>query len=380
MTEWWNWYYIENQISPHFFYYPVRLMIEKGFDTEVLTVLHPERRELKYETRKNLSIYRLERKTMPMLCFHLLKQISRKNYSLIHMHDIYWLADSASWIASRIKNIPVVYTSHNHFQFSRLLEQTSQLPFMRERLIRRLLVESSEKHVFIAFTKAEAETYSRIGVKRIEVIPHGIDPEFFNVEHDKNVAEKYKLGDFNILCVGAYDHRKGQRFLVRSMPKILKQCHSAKLLLVGRVYSTPQMDYLEELRSDVSRLGLENCVRFISDLSRSELIQIYLASSMFALPSQAEMFGLVFLEAMAAGLPIMTVKKPHITELLGNGKAGILVDRDQESIEGAMLSLLENTRLRKNLQRNGFQLVQEKYRLDKVIQQLWNLYQRMMND
>jgi glycosyltransferase involved in cell wall biosynthesis len=90
------------------------------------------------------------------------------------------------------------------------------------------------------------------------------------------------------------------------------------------------------------------------------------------------MFGLVFLEAMAAGLPIISINKPYIREIIRDGEAGILVEREQRSIENAILRLLGDSALRRRLGTNGRQIVEQKYRLDKVIQQYWNLYKFLL--
>lgn len=379
ITGWWNWHYIRNQISPHFFYYPVQLMIEKGFDVEILTALYPERGEARHEIHENLQINRFAKENLFPFGTRLLSHMMKKDYSLIHLHTIDWLVDYVPWIVSRIKNIPMIFTSHRHDLLEPLLESESKMSLMRKKTLKNVfMVRDSRTCVFIAFTRSQAESYKKLGIKNIRIIPHGIDPAAFQIEPDNKINEKYGLEEFNILCVGTIEPRKGQLLLIKIMPRILREFPHTKLLLLGRTYAEYQKEHLRTLRSHVNKMSLNDKVVFLNDVAKNELIQLYLSSSMFVLPTEAEMFGLIFLEAMASGLPIISTNKPHIRELLGNGEAGILVDRDQKAIEDAIIRLLEDSALRRRLGNNGKRVVEREYRLDKVIQQHWDLYRSLL--
>jgi glycosyltransferase involved in cell wall biosynthesis len=162
------------------------------------------------------------------------------------------------------------------------------------------------------------------------------------------------------------------------MPNIIREYPHTRLILVGRSFTQSQKEYLQTLKNQVRSLGLQEKVIFIDNISRDELIQLYLASSVFALPTRAEMFGLVFLEAMGAGLPIVSTNRPYIKEILGDGEAGIVVERQRKSIENAILTLLGDQSIRKKMRDNGKKLVHDKYCLDNVIQKYWQLYQKIM--
>lgn len=379
VTGWWNWYYIRNQISPHFFYYPVQLMLEKGLNVEVLTELYPERAEVEYETLENLQIRRFKRNSDLSFSPRLFRHMIKRDYSLIHLHNINPYADHAVWLVSKLKNIPMVFTSHQHYMLGPLMEAGSKLSFTQRNLLKNVfLIKDSPNCVFIAFTKCQAESYREIGVKNIRLIPHCIDPRVFQVEKDNKIVGKYGLDENNILCIGTIQSRKGQVFLIESMPKILKEFPNTKLLLPGRTYTQGDKEYLKEIELRVSKLNIKDRVVFLGDVPREDLIQLYLLSSMFAFPTESEMFGLVFLEAMAVGLPIITTNKPYIAEILDNGKAGMLVEREQTEIENAILQLLGDSSLRKRMGAHGQKVVEQKYRLDNVVQQYWDLYKSFL--
>jgi glycosyltransferase involved in cell wall biosynthesis len=357
-------------------------MIEKGFDAEVLTTIDRSSEHQKGETisehRENLQIYRFAGENPASLSMLMFSHILRKNYSLIHLHGAYWLSDFVSWIGSRVKKTPMVVTSHAHNSLERFMESKSRASIARQRILEKWFVQDSPTCVFIAFTRTQAQVYRRLGISNIEIIPHGIDPKVFEVPSDPAILQKYNLGEFNILCVGATDLRKGQHLIVNGMPNIIREYPDTRLLIVGRSLSRYQREYLAMLKNQVRKLGLQRKVTFFDEISRDELIQLYLASSVFALPTRAEMFGLIFLEAMGAGLPIVSTDRPYIKEILGDGEAGILVDRQKESIENAILTLLGDESIRKKLGNNGKKLVRQKYCLKDVVQKHWQLYQRVM--
>jgi mannosyltransferase len=302
-----------------------------------------------------------------------------KDYSLIHLKNVNEYADHTVWLLSKLKNTPLIFTSHSADLMESLLTAESQMSYIDKlKLKNMLMIKDSPTCVFIAFTQCQAESYRKIGVKNIRLIPHCIDPEVFQVEKDNRITSKYGLDETNILCISTIQPRKGQFLLIESMPKILKEFPNTKLLLSGRTYTQSDKDYLKELEILVSKLNLADRVAFLGDVPKEDLIQLYLLSSVFVLPTECEMFGLVFLEAMAAGLPIITTNRPYIAEILNNGKAGMLVEREKASIEDAILQLLGDSSLRRRMGACGKKMVEQKYRLDNVVQQYWDLYKSFL--
>ena len=337
-------------------------MLEKGFDAEVLTMLNSERNEVEYENQGKLQVNRFKHDNITFFNAKLFEHLIRNNYSLIHLHSINWDTNYLSWIASRLKKTPLVFTIHDPICLIPLMEPQSKASFWQKtRAIRNVkLARDSKTCVLVAFTNVQAASYKRLGIKNVKVIPHAVDTKVFENTPDNKMREKYGLDEFNILCVGVAQQRKGQRFLINSMPKILKEYPKTKLLLAGNTYFRSQTEYVF-LKSLVNKLGLEEKVSFLNDVPKTDLIQLYLLSTLFALPTETEMFGIVFLEAMAAGLPIVATNKPYLQEIVG--EAGILVDRQQDFIETAIMRLLGDQKLRNELGNAGKARVQKDYRL-----------------
>lgn len=114
------------------------------------------------------------------------------------------------------------------------------------------------------------------------------------------------------------------------------------------------------LRGQRARLGLDTTVTLLGDVSRRALAEEYVNADCFCLPSVQEGFGIVFTEAMAAGLPVVACRAAAIPEVVLDGVTGLLVrPRCPAELAGAMESLLMNESLRKNLGEAGRRRVQE---------------------
>ncbi|MFX0132461.1 MAG: glycosyltransferase family 4 protein [Candidatus Hodarchaeota archaeon] len=381
ITGWWNWYHVKNKVSPHFFDYPVSLMIKKGFYVEILTILQPERNELKCESYNDFKILRFSninnKKDMVLYSMYLFNYILKNNYNIIHLHNLTWPIDVIPMVTNKLNRIPMVYTSHDPYFFDSLLRVGAYT--LNQKIKNKLLkIMNSKINIYIAFTNFQKKIYNKMGIKNVKVIPHGIDPTVFNVEPNDEIKEKYRMGEFNILCVGNYEHRKGQHLIVRGMNKILSEYPKTKLILVGRAFSEIQRSYYNSLISYAKKHNLINNISFLSDIPKDDLIQLYISSNIFVLPTQTEMAPLVYLEAMAAGLPTVTTNRPYIKEILGNGSAGILTKRTQKSFEDAIINLISNTKLIKNLSNNGKIIITKNHILNNVVAQLWDLYQSLM--
>jgi glycosyltransferase involved in cell wall biosynthesis len=155
-----------------------------------------------------------------------------------------------------------------------------------------------------------------------EVVPHPLAPK-------------------SIVFVGALNARKGVDVLLEAMVRVIETNPDARLYLVGN-RDNPQLE------ADASRLGLDEVVDFVgfSADPRSYL----LSASVFVLPSRAEPFGLVLLEARAAGVPIIASDVGGIPEVLSGGAAGILVPvGDEVALAEAIVRVLDDVELAEEL-------------------------------
>jgi glycosyltransferase involved in cell wall biosynthesis len=141
---------------------------------------------------------------------------------------------------------------------------------------------------------------------------------------------------FQFFSVAYLTHKKGMDVLLDAMAKVIKQYQNVVLLIGG------DGEVKAALQEQVERLKLQHCVEFLGSLSRSEVISDMRSCDAFVLASRHETFGIVYLEAMACGKPIiMTDTDAHLT--IVNEQTGLVVSRESvDDLALAMIRMIEN--------------------------------------
>lgn len=180
---------------------------------------------------------------------------------------------------------------------------------------------------------------------RQTVVPEGIDLEAWG---DLPPSEPFAEG-YTVLSVARQYPRKNTATLLRAFDRVRKNRSDVRLRVIG---GGPE---LERLRRLVRRLGLEGPVRLEGEVAELQQVQeAYAGADVFCLPSLQEGFGIVFLEAMATGLPIVAGDAAAVPEVVRDGDTGLLVDpRDPGAVAGALLRLLEDAGLRRSMGQAG---------------------------
>jgi glycosyltransferase involved in cell wall biosynthesis len=219
--------------------------------------------------------------------------------------------------------------------------------------------------VVLAPSKYTAEHVAAIqGVKteRIRVLPWALDPQFETLAANaaKAVAPKGFPEGPVVLTVGRWraDERyKGMDTLITALPRLLTRRPELQLAAVG---DGDDREWLEDLADEN---GVRLHVHFLSGLSYTELAACYAHCDIFALPSKGEGFGLVYLEAMACGKPVIGGAHGGAPEVIEDGKTGYLVPHgDAVQLATAMEALLSDPALQKEMGRRGRERVENEFR------------------
>ena len=201
-----------------------------------------------------------------------------------------------------------------------------------------------------------------------EIVSVGINPELVHVlspgldrDKFKNLSSKSESNSEDrkkILCVGNYVSRKGIIYLVEALAKIKDKCLT--LHLVGNRKNNS--GYYNQLKHAVKKLKLTEYVVFHDGADQENLKKLYASADIFVLPSFKETFGIVFLEAMHHGLPIITTNVSAMPELIEEGKNGLLVPpADSQALAEAISKLIENPDLIKQMGETGRRKVANSY-------------------
>jgi phosphatidyl-myo-inositol alpha-mannosyltransferase len=201
-----------------------------------------------------------------------------------------------------------------------------------------------------------------------DVIPNGIDMQRYR--NDVQPLAWANDGVPRILFVGRFEEqRKGFKYLLRAMPLVRQQFPNARLVVVG----TGKPDKFDDLMARYGVWGVD----FIGFATAEELPRYYASCDIFCAPSIArESFGIVLLEAMASGKPVVATSIPGYASVMTNEHEGLLVTpRDPQAIALALVRTLADADLRRRLAANGM-VTAEQYAWPHVASRVLESYEK----
>ena len=215
--------------------------------------------------------------------------------------------------------------------------------------------------------------------KPIEIVPTGVDMEVFRPQPDdmqKIASIKAELGigtnEKVILYVGRIAKEKSLDSIVRQMPEYLSTHKNDKLLIVGNG------PFKAELMEIIAKCGISNNVIFAGERPWNEIALFYKLGSVFVSASQSETQGLTFIEAMAAGVPVLAKKDRSVENLVIDGQTGCLFEDDSQIPE--KLGKIQNDRaFRDSLVSNAYSKASE-YSCEAFAKRVEALYERAISD
>jgi len=175
-----------------------------------------------------------------------------------------------------------------------------------------------------------------------------------------------------VLFVGGNMQRKGLPILINAAPRVLKSFPDVEFWIVGRDKAESHMQSL------CRRAGVLDRFRFFGWQSQDELLKLYAQTDIFVMPSLTEAFGVVFLEAMASGLPVIGTRVGGIPEIIEHGCNGLLVEGGNVTELGeALVLLLGDQNLRKNLQQAGLETAR-RFDVGRMMQCIYQVYGKVL--
>lgn len=240
------------------------------------------------------------------------------------------------------------------------------------RPLSRLVIKKAD--AVIALTEDMKREIQAINNREVLVIPNGIDFErFHNLSRDEM---RYKLqagaDERLVVFVGRFRPEKGVRYLIEAMEIIRRKSQNVRLILIGE---GPEEEDLKRL---VEQLNLRDCIDFLGQVPNEEVPHYMAASDVFVLPSLAEGFPNVILEAMASGLAIVATKVSGLPEIIEDGGNGFLVEsKNSEQIAEKVLLLLNDDELRERISKNNREKAED-YSWESVIERLEKIYEKVI--
>lgn len=297
---------------------------------------------------------------------------------VIHTHHPILLGQTAARKAAEL-NLPLVFTFHTQYW-----EYTHYIPFPQETIqeflknaVHRWLREFMQKcqHIIIPSESLRTILVREYGLNnRFTVIPTGTDLDpFLRADGTSLRAEKDWKDEIILISVGRLAPEKNWDTLLQAFSKTCAQHPGVRLVLIGDGTAR------QTLESLASELGISDRVTFTGALPFEEIPRYLKAADVFAFASVTETQGLVTIEAMAAGLPVVAIDGPGTRDIVDHGKQGLLVENDPEALAEGLRRILSDPQQRKRFSHRALKKART-FAIDQLGQQMIGVYEQAIQD
>ncbi|MCD6593180.1 glycosyltransferase family 4 protein [Candidatus Bathyarchaeota archaeon] len=298
-------------------------------------------------------------------------ELSRSvKFDIIHIHD--WLTAEAGVSSKHFLNKSLVSTVHST-EVGRSQGLHNPDSFLIDGIEWWMTYEAKRVIVCSNSVKWEIESHFNLPHDKVTVIPNGVEVSTFNLNINREeVKRRYgiKPNERIVLFIGRLVPQKGVDTLIKAAPLIIQRHRDARILIAGDGWSRT---YLEEL---VKSMGLRDHVRFLGFISDWELADLMVAADVLVVPSVYEPFGIVALEGMAAGTPVVATNIGGLSEIIEHDRTGVLVyPRNPESIAWGVNRVLSDHKYADWLVRNARRKVLEAYSWEEIAKRTVEVYE-----
>jgi glycosyltransferase involved in cell wall biosynthesis len=320
----------------------------KEIPVPVFPVLFPSWRKLK-------DIWRI-----PIAVVSLVAILKREKFDLVHINDYWWTP--VVWLACRISGIPFVVHIRQQMEPRRVKQYWLAKP-------NRLLAICNEIR--------EVAIEGGVDPNCVQVVYSGVDLSSKVEQVNRGlIRQRYGLhpGQLIIGAVGNLFPRKGYEFLLEALTEIRKTIPNVHCVIVGE----GDDGYHKQLMNLVNERDLNSVVTFAG--FQSNVLEYMADFDVVVLPSILEGFGIVLLEAMAMGKPVVASRVGGIPEAVEDSVTGILVPpANSRKLAEALVVLLENSTLRQSMGEAGRARVETLFSLERTIKEIECCYNHILS-
>lgn len=217
---------------------------------------------------------------------------------------------------------------------------------------------------------------------KIHVIPQGLELDRFTANRPPQAIARQKLGlplEAKIIgIIGRLDPNKGQDVVIKALARLHKENKKPHLLILGDITKDARSTYENELHSLVESNHLHDCVHFRPYLDKPE--SAYAAMDIFVMASNAETYGLVTLEAMASGLPVIGTDSGGTREIISHKKNGLLFEpRNHAQLAEMLRQYLDNPDFSQKMAAEARQEAEKKYSHLRQCQKWEQVFKKLAN-
>lgn len=299
---------------------------------------------------------------------------TQRNPILLHAHD--WLVHPAVKALKHRYKLPLIATIHatEHGRHGGI---HSDLSRTISHLEWELCYEAWRVIVCSEFMRHEVVHALDVPYGKIDVIPNGIRAEKFQFPfpESEQAAFRARFAEPDqplVFFVGRMVREKGVQILLQALPLVRAEIPNAKLIIVGGGYRT----HLEEF---VCFCHLEPAVQFTGFVPDAELLRLYRVVDVAVYPSLYEPFGIVALEAMAAGAPVVASDAGGLKEVVRHEETGILTwAGNPESLAWGILRVLHDPIATRHRVQNALKTVQREFNWARIARRTQQVYRKVL--
>jgi glycosyltransferase involved in cell wall biosynthesis len=282
---------------------------------------------------------------------------------VLHLHVAQPLAPEAALLVARLRDVPLV--AHVHLDVARSGPLGVLLPAWKRFALGPVLRRADRVVVYGASYVDLVRARYGVAAERIEVIPGGVDLP--------GAGRVHRGGGARILFVGRLVPQKDVPLLVEAVARLASHGSHATLRIVG------DGEDAARIRGRIRSLGLEGRVELVGRRDGAALAAELREAAVLALPSERESQGLVLLEAMAHGLPVVAADIPGVRDLVRQRETGLLAARDPDAFATALDEALRDVPLREALARAGLE-VAAAHAWERIVPRWLALYERVVSE
>ena len=306
----------------------------------------------------------------------LLPMLRSEHYDLLHIQTPFIAHHLGVKLAAAL-NIPSIETYHTFFEEYLF----HYVPFVPKRWMRALARYFTRKQCnavdsVIVPSTAMSEILEHYGVTTpMKIIPTGMELDKFHGCNGAAFRQRYAISAQRptLVHIGRVAHEKNIGFLLRMLQQLRKSLPEILLIIAGEGPALPH------LRKQTSKLGLNNNVLFVGYLSRADaLLDCYCAGDAFVFASRTETQGLVLLEAMALGVPVVSTAVMGTKDILEPRRGALVAREDPVQFADAVKRLLQNEFLHKRLSKEAREYVKE-WSAPMMAERLLAYYQQLLH-
>lgn len=354
-----------------------------GHDVHVFTLDFPGAPE--YEKVEGVKVYRTVTElghpnflTWALLFNHFLEKrmadVSREvEFDILHAHD--WLTATAGISFKHQTKKPLVVTVHST-EVGRAQGLHNPDSLAIDGIEWWAAYEANKVVVTSGSMKGELGDHFHLPWEKVEVIANGISLEKFQESSidRQSIRGRYGVGPNEklVLCVGRLVPQKGIEHLIRAVPMIVERFAEAKCVIVGEGWLR---DYLERIARFTGQQWKTRFTGFIPD---SDLVALVKSADVLVVPSIYEPFGIVALEGMAAGVPVVASQIGGLAEVIEHDRTGIIVyAKNPQSIAWGVNRVLSDPGHAEWLTRNAKETVQKAYSWEAIARKTVEVYKEV---